>query len=73
MTATQYADLNNLGGRWGGSCTAAAFLEFFVEKDVKWCHMDIAGPAMSFTAKAPNVAGGSGFAAHLLLDYFMHN
>ena len=74
MTSTPYADLNNDGSsRWGGACTAAAFLEFFVEKDVKWCHFDIAGPAISFTASPPISAGGSGFGAHLLLDYVMNN
>lgn len=74
MTCTPYADLNNLGAsRWGGACTAAAFLEFFVEKDVKWCHMDIAGPVLQSGAKAPICNGGSGFASHLLLDYLMHN
>ena len=30
-----YADLNNSGGKVGASC-AAAFLENFVEKGVKW-------------------------------------
>lgn len=39
------ADLANTGRtRYGGSNTAAAFLEAFVEEGVKWCHMDIAGP-----------------------------
>jgi leucyl aminopeptidase len=27
---------------YGGACAAAAFLENFVEKGTKWCHMDIA-------------------------------
>ncbi len=49
------ADIKNTGGRYGGACTAAAFLvhiiliyhfqECFVEKGVKWAHLDIAGPA----------------------------
>merc|ERR1712070_570428 len=40
------ADIKNLGGPYGGSCTAAAFLECFVEEGVKWSHFDIAGPAL---------------------------
>ncbi len=45
------ADLINSGsGRGGGSCTAAAFLEQFVEKHGKWAHLDIAG---TMQAKAP--------------------
>lgn len=36
----------------GGASTAAAFLERFVEKDVSWAHLDIAGPAMGKKARA---------------------
>ncbi len=37
------ADVKNIGGRWGGSITAALFLQRFVPNKVKWCHLDIAG------------------------------
>ncbi|KAG8196606.1 hypothetical protein JTE90_014165 [Oedothorax gibbosus] len=38
------ADVNNLGAsRKAGSCTAAAFLHEFIEPDMKWLHLDIAG------------------------------
>jgi leucyl aminopeptidase len=40
-----HADLKNSGGRWGGACTAAAFLSQFVGKTERWAHLDIAGPA----------------------------
>ena len=33
-------------GRWGGACTAAAFLESFIDEGRDWAHMDIAGTAM---------------------------
>jgi len=39
--------------RYGGASTAAAFLLCFVEKGTKWAHIDIAGPAMSSSAKPP--------------------
>ena len=39
---SKIADLKNIGSRWGGACTAAAFLGQFVE-DKKWAHIDIAG------------------------------
>jgi leucyl aminopeptidase len=40
------ADISNSGkSRWGGSSKAAAFLERFIDKDVKWVHLDIAGAA----------------------------
>ncbi len=41
-----YADLTNLAPtRNAGSATAAAFLESFVDKDIPWVHIDIAGTA----------------------------
>jgi leucyl aminopeptidase len=42
------ADISNSGkSRYGGASQAAAFLERFVEPNVKWAHMDIAGPGMA--------------------------
>jgi len=46
----------------GGASQAAAFLEKFIEKDVKWVHMDIAGAAKSKAAKGPICENGTGFA-----------
>lgn len=41
-----HSDLNNAGkNRWGGASKAAAFLEHFFNKNSKWAHIDIAGPA----------------------------
>ncbi|KAJ3059666.1 hypothetical protein HDU99_006252 [Rhizoclosmatium hyalinum] len=37
------ADLKNVGGRSAGSCTAAVFLQEFVEEGVEFAHIDIAG------------------------------
>ena len=64
------ADMNNMGKvRYGGSSQAAAFLERFIEKDVKWAHLDIAGPAITKAAKGPVCADGTGFGSQILLDY----
>ena len=41
-----HADINNTGGRNGGTITAALFLSEFIPESVKWAHLDIAGPAM---------------------------
>lgn len=38
------ADMSNMGPREGGSINAALFLRRFVEKGVRWAHLDIAGP-----------------------------
>jgi len=40
------ADIKNIGNKYGGSSTAASFLERFVEDGVAWAHIDIAGPSM---------------------------
>jgi leucyl aminopeptidase len=39
-----FADLANIGTRWGGAITAAIFLKEFAE-DTPWVHLDIAGTA----------------------------
>ncbi len=49
---SDFADISNLGkSRYGGASNAAAFLEKFVDKGVKWAHIDIAGPAESKSNK----------------------
>lgn len=41
---SNFADLANIGGRWGGAITAGAFLSNFTKK-YPWAHLDIAGTA----------------------------
>ncbi len=41
---SNFADLANIGGRWGGAITAGAFLANFT-KTYRWAHLDIAGTA----------------------------
>ncbi|KAM0677053.1 hypothetical protein BDAP_002344 [Binucleata daphniae] len=43
LIESQVADIINVGGPYGGSCTAASFLEEFIEKEQKWAHFDVAG------------------------------
>ena len=42
LLKSTYADLANIGPRWGGAITAAWFLREFAE-DTPWVHLDIAG------------------------------
>jgi leucyl aminopeptidase len=42
---SKIADMKNIGGPYGGSITAAQFLQRFVEKGTPWAHLDIAGVA----------------------------
>src|ERR687891_174131 len=39
-----FADIPNVGGRWGGAITAAMFLKEFAD-ETPWVHLDIAGTA----------------------------
>lgn len=40
----QFSDLNNKPfSKYAGASNAAAFLEHFVEKGIRWAHIDIAG------------------------------
>jgi leucyl aminopeptidase len=59
------ADMKNIGGRFGGSITAAQFLQRFVNK-VPWAHLDIAGTAMDSTKNAINQSWASGWGVRLL-------
>ena len=54
------ADMKNIGGRYGGSITAAQFLKRFV-KETPWAHLDIAGTAMGSPANEINQSWASGF------------
>ncbi len=65
MIKSNIADMKNIGGRDGGSITAAQFLQRFVKKDMPWIHLDIAGTALTKadTAYAPKGATGWGVRA----------
>jgi leucyl aminopeptidase len=64
------ADLRNIsGGRYGGSSVAALFLREFVDEDIPWAHLDIAGPAWITEAPYGEVPKlGTGFAVRTLID-----
>jgi len=61
---SEWADMKNSGGRWGGAITAAVFLKEFV-KCPSWAHLDIAGTAWAEgeTAREPKGATGVGVRA----------
>ncbi len=64
---SEVADLKNLGNsRYGGACTAAGFLEHFIQEDTKWAHIDIAGTAWWKADKPTTPKGGTGFAVRAL-------
>lgn len=65
LLKSHIADMKNIGGRWGGSITAACFLERFVE-GVPWAHIDIAGMAWSEKSRPTVPTGGTGYGVRLL-------
>lgn len=64
---SKVADLKNIGGKPGGTITAATFLQEFVGK-TPWAHLDIAGTAWDYTEKSYVPKGPSGIAARTLIE-----
>jgi leucyl aminopeptidase len=71
---SRIADIKNTGGRPAGSITAAQFLQRFVDEDMPWIHLDIAGVALVKTETdfAPKGATGWGVRAldRLIADHY---
>jgi len=66
---SKFADIKNIGGRAGGSITAAIFLSNFVN-DTPWIHLDIAGTAWTQEGtwdKSYNPKGATGFGIRSLI------
>jgi len=55
----EWGDIKNVGGRAGGSITAALFLSEFTTVE-KWAHIDIAGPAFLDASLMHYASGGTG-------------
>ncbi|AWN16907.1 leucyl aminopeptidase [Salinisphaera sp. LB1] len=63
---SNFADMANVGGRAGGSITAASFLHRFARK-LRWAHLDIAGTAW----KSGKEKGATGRPVGLLTQYLI--
>jgi leucyl aminopeptidase len=59
LLKSAFADLANIGGRWGGAISAAWFIREFVD-DTPWVHLDIAGTAWLDEAKPFMAKGPTG-------------
>ena len=66
---SKIADIKNSGGRWGGACTAAAFLKFFVGDSIPWAHLDIAGTAWVTKPGPYAPVGATGSGVRLVTEY----
>jgi leucyl aminopeptidase len=74
MIDSQIADIKNQGSRYGGSITAAQFLQRFIEKDssgrgTPWAHLDIAGMVWADKPGATWDKGATGYGVRLLDRY----
>jgi leucyl aminopeptidase len=61
-----FADIANIGSRWGGAITAAIFLKEFAG-DTPWVHLDIAGTAWLDEAKPDMPKGPTGLPVRTLV------
>jgi leucyl aminopeptidase len=69
---SEIADVSNLGPRWGGAITAGKFLEHFVDKNITWAHLDIAGPAIKHEFNNYTKKFDTGFGIRLIVDYLLN-
>jgi leucyl aminopeptidase len=66
---SKFADIKNIGGRAGGTITAAIFLSNFIN-ETPWIHLDIAGTAWTQEGtwdKSYNPKGATGFGIRSLI------
>jgi leucyl aminopeptidase len=67
LLKSPFADMANIGGRWGGAITAACFLSRFTKK-YDWAHLDIAGTAWKSGADKGATGRPVALLAHYLLQ-----
>ncbi|MFA7420191.1 MAG: leucyl aminopeptidase [Melioribacteraceae bacterium] len=69
MIKSDIADVSNLGPRWGGAITAGKFLEHFVDENIPWAHIDLAGPAIKHDYNNYTKNWDTGYGVRLMVDY----
>ncbi len=67
-----HSDLYNIGGGYGGTITAAKFLQEFIPAKTAWAHLDIAGTAWCDSSRYDSVKGATGVGVRLLTDFLSH-
>lgn len=72
MLKSDIADMNNISSaNEAGSSTAAMFIQQFVQENVQWAHLDIAGVCWLNPGKPCAPKGATGFGVQLLTQYFV--
>ena len=67
LLESSFADVYNIGGRWGGAITAGCFLARFTEGQ-RWAHLDIAGSASDEGKRGMATGRPVGLLSQWLLD-----
>lgn len=63
------ADYRNIaGGKGAGTISAGIFLSYFVDEDIPWAHLDIAGTAWRKKASGTQTSGPTGYGVRLLVE-----
>ena len=70
LLKSAFADLHNIGGRYGGAITAATFLKDFADP-LPWVHLDIAGTAWLDDPKPYMAKGPTGVPVRSLVRLAM--
>lgn len=65
------ADMRNIGGRGGGTITAALFLKQFIG-DYPWAHLDIASTDWGTSERAYVPKGPTGIGTRLLIQFLLN-
>ena len=68
LIRSEWADMKNSGGRWGGAITAAVFLKEFVDCP-SWAHLDIAGTAYAESETLREAKGATGYGVRVTIEY----
>jgi len=68
LIRSEWADMKNSGGRWGGATTAALFLKEFVDCP-SWAHLDIAGTAYMEHETAREIRGATGAGVRVTVEF----
>ncbi|HKO55185.1 MAG TPA: leucyl aminopeptidase [Thermoanaerobaculia bacterium] len=68
LIRSEWADMKNSGGRWGGAISAAVFLKEFVHCP-SWAHLDIAGTAYAEHETSREARGATGAGVRVTLAF----
>jgi leucyl aminopeptidase len=68
LIRSEWADMKNSGGRWGGATSAALFLKEFVDCP-SWAHLDIAGTAYAEHETSREAKGATGAGVRVTIAF----